>query len=651
MQDILVLATFNLHFMRNTGNKWIRLCLIGLFVIISSVSAAAQSPVGYIKKLEQSSTKENFERTFKEMMVVFKAGQMSFNDEQVAQILAVARQKPYAEFLLPYVYGWAGTMFGDGRMDVALLYFMESADLYARRGKDLAHALSCFEIALIHHKAENYDEAKSYYQRTLKLASDSLDHRTRINCYNGFALIQRHKLQLDSAAIDFRKAYQIAEMNADTAWMGILLGNIGSIHMRRENYDSSLYYYQMNLSLVRNTAEFENEIETYSHLARIYLLKSDFNNAKSYVDSAANIISTRKIKLNDFFNPLDYIHETYASLYAATGDYKNAFNYYQKFHKIAEDKQEHVNGRSLKQLQSAFTFEQKQHELELLKEINQANLLVINHQRYIGGAFACIILLMSTLAFILYRTGRQRKKLNTKLCSSNEELERLNTVKDRLFSVISHDLRSPIATLRSLMIFLQDGNIKPSELAFLYSKLNHQLEVSGNVLDNLLHWAKAEMSDVKTDLEKVILADVVNNVALQLREMMEQKNTQLHNELKLHLAALADRVQVEIILRNLIAKAVKFTPPGGIIRIDGKVSNACVEIYVEDNGMGMHEEQVRNLFQPGRSFTTVGTNDEKGAGIGLIITKEMISKNGGNIWVNSRKHTGTKFTFTLPIAS
>jgi signal transduction histidine kinase len=637
--------------MLNSGSRWIRLFLIALFAVIISLPAAAQSVANYIEKLEKSSTTESFDQAFKEMIVIFRRGKISFKDDEVMQILAIARQKPFAEFLLPNVYGWAGTMFGDGRMDVGLLYFMESAELYKAKGKNLAQALSCYEIALIQHKAENYEEAKSHYQKTLALAGDSLDHRIQINCYNGFALIQRNNMQFDSAVNGFRKAYQIAEMNRDTAWIAILAGNIGSIHLRRGDYDSSLYYYHRNLSLIRNTTEFENEIETYAHLARVYLLKSDFTNTKIYLDSAMNIIDKREIKFSDFFNPLDYIHETYASLYSATGNYKKAFEYYQQYHKIAEDKQEDINGRSLKQLQSTYVFEQKQHELELLKEINEANVLLIQHQRYIGLAFLCIIILMSALAFILYRTGRQRKKLNTKLCSSNEELERLNTVKDRLFSVISHDLRSPIATLRSLMIFLQNGHVKPEELTFLYSKLNHQLEVSGNVLDNLLHWAKAEMSNVKLDVEKVILADVVNNVALQLKEMMEEKNTQFHNELNFHLTAFADRIQVEIILRNLIANAVKFTPHGGMIKIDGKVSDECVEIYVEDNGMGMHEEEVKNLFQPDKLFTTVGTNQEKGAGIGLIITKEMVSKNGGNIWVNSRKYTGTRFTFTLPIAS
>ena len=114
---------------------------------------------------------------------------------------------------------------------------------------------------------------------------------------------------------------------------------------------------------------------------------------------------------------------------------------------------------------------------------------------------------------------------------------------------------------------------------------------------------------------------------------------------------MADKMQVEIILRNLLANAVKFTSAGGQVKVAGKVNDGRIEIYVEDNGLGMHEDEIKNLFQPESSFTTRGTNQETGSGIGLLITKEMISKNGGNIWVSSRKDEGTVFTFTLPMAS
>lgn len=634
--------------------EWIHLPLITLAAILISAQLIAQdiSVSTYIQKLKQSQSQVDFNKVFVDMITDFKSGKMTpFTDEDVMTILTIAKSKSFAESLLPAVYGWAATMFGNGRMDDALKYFMESAQLYEKNNKSLAQALSYFEIAMIHHKAENLEEAKIYYEKALALGKDSLDHRIRINCYNGFALIHRTQGELAASIDAFRKAYKVAEAKNDGVWMGILAGNIGSIHLRLEDYDSSLYYYFQNLSFIRNTMEFENEIETYTHLARIYLLKINYRNAKLYLDSASQIILERKIEFNDFFNPMDVINKTYADLYAATGDYKQAYAYYQKFHEVAEAKQTNVNGRSLKYLQSEYSFKQKNKEVDMLKKINEANVLLIQQQRFIGTAFAITIMLMGVWAYNAYKTGQQRKILNKELHASNAELGRLNGVKDKLFSVISHDLRSPISTLKSILLFLKDGHFKPEELKDVYSRLNHQLEATGNVLESLLQWAKTELSNTKTEMEKVILTDVVNEVALQLKDDIKEKNIQFQNDLNFHLVAWADKIQVEIILRNLIANAVKFTATGGQVKIAGKVSNGIVEVYVEDNGLGMHEEEVRDLFQPGKHFTRRGTNQETGSGIGLLITKEMVSKNGGNIWVSSRKHEGTIFTFTLPLAS
>lgn len=622
--------------------------IVVLLMNFITIAARSQSSKDYIEKLEQGDTREDFELVFSEMITAFKSGKLSFSNDEVMRILEIARGKPYAEHLLPGVYGWAGTMFADGRIDEAIRYFMESAELYGKQHKKLAQALSCFQVALIQHKAENYEEAAEYYQKTLSLARDSLDHRTRINCYNGFALISRHHKRYDTAMRDFRNAYRAAEKNYDTAWMGILAGNIGSIHVRREQYDSALHYYFRNLAFIRKTPEFENEIETYAHLGRIYALKRNHRMGKIYLDSAVNIIRDRKIMFNDFFNPMDYINETYALLYASTGDYRKAFEYHKRFHQVAQDKQANVNGRSLRQLQSAYAFNQKQQELELLKKINEANLLVIRQQKYIGIAFAFIILLLGSLAFIGFRTGMHRKRVNQKLYSSNAELERLNTIKDKLFSVISHDLRGPVKNLSSVLALFKEGHLNQQEFVQLSAKLGHQLEVSGNALENLLHWAKAQLSDHKTEPEKIAIADITSKVAQQLKESIETKKLQFSNELEPHIVAWADKNQVEIILRNLVGNAVKFTREGGSIRITGRKNDDHVEISVEDSGIGMAAPAIQNLFQPGRHFTTSGTNQEKGTGIGLLITKEMVANNGGSIQVDSSR-TGTRFTFTLPL--
>jgi signal transduction histidine kinase len=433
--------------------------------------------------------------------------------------------------------------------------------------------------------------------------------------------------------------------------MGILSGNIASVHLLLHDYDSSLFYYFKNLRLIKRTREVENEIETYAHLGKVFIRKKNDVKAMVYLDSALAIIKTKKILFNDFFNPMDEINESYAHVYALRGDYKKAFDYHTKFHQVAQEKQQQLNGRSLKQLQSTFAFKQKQNELDLLQQINEANMSIIYQQKITQITFGAVIILLSALAFIALKTGRQRKKLNRELSHSNEELGRLNTIKDKLFSVISHDLRGPLANLKNMLGLLSDGHLKPDEIHQLSGKLAHQLETSGNTLENLLQWAKTQLSDIKSNPSRIEVSDLVAKVIAQLRQELETKKIICKNLLGKELVAWADVHQVEIIFRNLIGNAIKFTESGGLISISGSTDGKFVNISVEDSGVGMTDEQVANLFQPGKHFSSPGTNQEKGTGIGLIITNEMIMNNGGTVSVASKPYQGTKFTFTLPVMS
>jgi signal transduction histidine kinase len=622
----------------------IYLLLISLFCgVFCSVNAATpQSIPQYIEEFRKTSTAVEFDSIFGHMIETFHAGKLNFKDTDVLAIIDIAKSKPFSNSVLAGVYGWAGTMFGDGRMEEAVAYFMESAFLYEKQKKKLGQALSCFEIALIQHKAGNFDEALQYYNLTLSLGKDSLGHRTRINCYNGFALISRDQGNYDSAMLGFRNAYHIAEEQKDVAWMGILSGNIASIHFRKKDYDSALHYYSRNLALIRTTTEVENEIETYASLAKVYLKKENERLAFAYLDSAMQIIINRKIVFNDFFNPMDEINETYARLYEVRGDYRKAFDYYTKFHEIVQEKQRMLNARSLKQLQSTYAFKQKQSELEV-------HVATIQQQRYTQIASGAIILLLACLVFFAYSTSRQRKKMNRDLSHSNEELERLNQVKDKLFSVISHDLRGPIANLKSILQLLDDGHLSREEFHELSSKLNRQLETSGNALENLLQWAKAQLSEIKVHREQVVMTDLVGRVIRQFHKELDVKDIRCSNDLGADLVAWADSNQVEIVIRNLIGNAVKFTPEQGVITVTGKrLAGNFIEISVEDSGIGMSDEQMNSLFQPGKYYSNLGTNQERGTGIGLIISKEMVVNNGGDISVRSSPKKGTVFTFTLP---
>jgi signal transduction histidine kinase len=624
--------------------------MVASVIIVSLISGRAigQSIPQYITKLEAASSAQEFEKIFSEMMTLFHAGKMPFKDEDVTVIVNIARSKSFSESILPSVYGWAGTMFGNGRMNDAIVYFMESALLFKKQHKSVGESLSYFEIALIQHKAENYEEAKEYYTKTLEVGKDSLHHRTLINCYNGLALILREQGMYGQALPDFRKAYNIAISKKDTAWIAILAGNIGSIHLREKHYDSSLYYYFRNLALIRNTTETENIIETYAHLGRLYLLMKNHRLSFRYLDSAQFIIDERQIKFNDFFNPMDYIHESYANLYSDVGDYKKAFEHQSKAHQIGKEKQRLINSRNLKQLQASQSFRQKQSELELLQQINEANIATISQHRYVQIAFCIIIILMSILAYIAFNTSKVRKKLNIELSHSNEELGRLNRIKDQLFSVISHDLRGPIANLQAVVDLYRIGGVTAEQFGKLLDDLNDQIKASGNALENLLQWARTQLGDIKINPEKIVLRDVADRVVSQLKRNLEMKKIAYEIQLPADIIAWADKNQVEIIIRNLVGNAIKFTQEGGMIRIAGSIHHNMVRLMIEDNGIGMTEEETGKLFHRDEYFTRPGTRQEKGTGIGLLICREMVVNNGGFIEVISSKEKGTTFTVTLP---
>lgn len=618
------------------------LFLVGC-VLIPSLGYG-QTAKDFTRRFEQSHSGREFLVTFDSMIHQFHSGKLEFEHDDVTTIVSITQQKTYADSLLPAVFSWARTMFANGRVQEGLTFFMESADHYQRSGNQLGQAVCFYEIAIIQHKAENFAEAEKYYRMAIDQGLRILPYRTTINCLNGLAMILRERSELALAKAEFRKALSIADEKRDTAWIGILLGNIGSCHMAEKNYDSSLWYYNRNLYFIRRTGEFENEIETYANLGRIYIQTNDLKVSKLYLDSAVHIIQSRKINFNDFFNPMDQIHESYSMLYSKMGDFENAYQHYLKFHSIAKQKQENINSRSLRQLESVWQFQKNQNEIDLLKKINQ-------QQRYISWSFALLILLLGGITLYAFRRARSRKKINRQLSATNSELGRLNEVKDMLFSVISHDLRGPIANLRSTLELLRTGNLRPEELSMLTERIGRQLEVSGSALENILQWAKAQLNDGTSNPAKIHLSDLVATVYAQVQLNAANKHITVENEVDKDVVIFADKDQMEVVIRNLLTNAIKFTPAGGRIKIKAERVGESIRLIIEDTGVGMSREQIHNLFKPNRHHSTEGTNREKGTGIGLIIAREMIRANGGSISVESEKECGTTFRILIPTLS
>lgn len=622
--------------------------IYSLFILLVClpICTSGEIPPAYIEKLKATETPQEFKIVISNMVEAMWSDKITLESKDIQLILSITHTKPFANEVLQIVYGWLGIMYGSGQTDEGIIYFFEKAMLLEKT-QGLEYAIICLEIALFQHKAKNYIEAEAYYKKSLEVGKDSLKHTTLINCYNGLALINRERGQYDKAMDYFNQALHVAIKNNDLAWIGILEGNIGSLFYRKEQYDSSLFYYHKNLSYIRKTHESENHIETFTNLGKVYLKLNDYRTTKIYLDSALYIINSRHIKFTDFFNPMDEIYETYALYYAAIKDYQQAFEYYRKFFQSTEEKQLQIDSKRLAQIQSSHEFRQKQLNYEFLEKVNVANESIIRQQNYAQIAFIIVILVLVGSVIFAVRTSRARKKLNTELNTANVELERLNQAKDRLFSVISHDLRSPITNLLAMLSMAKTGDVTPEEFKHLINRLHQQVATTGDIINSLLQWSKTEISGTKLQRERIPVT-FIQHITQHFTEDLQKKKITLTTSWEHNTFVNVNRDQFEIIIRNLISNAIKFTYEHGKIHVSSTLHDSIVEIKVADNGVGISEADMLSLFKPGRHLSKPGTQNETGTGIGLFITQEMVLGNDGTINVESESGKGTTFTIKFP---
>jgi signal transduction histidine kinase len=250
-----------------------------------------------------------------------------------------------------------------------------------------------------------------------------------------------------------------------------------------------------------------------------------------------------------------------------------------------------------------------------------------------------------------------RDKLENEVAQRTEEiarkhllLEQTNAVKDKLFSVVSHDLKGPLKTLKGIMTGVKIGALNREELQDLMKKIGEQLNLTSDFLDNLLQWSRTQLQGDTfiPQREKFSIRELVDQCSRLLASEFDQKRIALKVTVNSDATVVADRNMIETVLRNLISNALKFTKPGGRVEVIVSQQDDLIRVDVRDNGVGIPADQLDKLFSL-EGVTTAGTREEKGTGIGLVVCKEFIERNNGRIKATSHPGTGSMFSFTLPM--
>lgn len=245
------------------------------------------------------------------------------------------------------------------------------------------------------------------------------------------------------------------------------------------------------------------------------------------------------------------------------------------------------------------------------------------------------------------------KQAREKLKAANEELKIANATRDKLFSIIAHDLRGPVSSLAGILeiIETQPEFLEKKNRASFFGELGASAKNLFHLIENLLSWAKNQRNIIRYRPESILINNLVESNIELFSAAAKEKGIDLRSEMEDRLVAYADVDMIMTVIRNLVSNAIKFTPENGNIRVGAALGEGCVKVTVSDDGVGVSCENMRKLFQIREHYSTYGTRNEKGSGLGLLLCKEFVEKNGGKIWAESELSQGSRFTFTLPISA
>ena len=244
-----------------------------------------------------------------------------------------------------------------------------------------------------------------------------------------------------------------------------------------------------------------------------------------------------------------------------------------------------------------------------------------------------------------------QKEFEGKIKKVNEELVEINAAKDKFFSIISHDLRSPLGGLMQILEILNetDSDLEEDEKKEIISEAAGVSKMVFALMENLLEWSRIQTGKIPYNPEKIELLPIVKEIEALYLQNFKNKQIIFSNEILPDVLVFADLRMTNTILRNLISNAIKFSKPNSEISVTAEPGEKFIIIKVKDAGVGIDENNISKLFRTDVSHSTEGTANEKGTGLGLVLCRELVEKQGGKIGVESKKDVGSTFYFTLPI--
>ncbi len=553
---------------------------------------------------------------------------------------------------------------GKGNYQKALEYFFKSLEYDEKMNNKKGMMASFNNIGLAYQNMKEYKKSISYYNKALNITKNSPNPSRKASIYNNIGSVYILESQFDSATHYIKKSNAIYKELGLPYMMQRNYTNLGLIAEKKGELKASIEYHNKSLEIAKYYKNESLIAGAHINISRIYMLQKRYNTAleelikaEERIDPYKNINVTSKLFLG------------LANVYHHLGKNGVAYQYITR-HFILRDSIYNVEKHAIaSKIEAQYESEKRIQRIKSLRQDQIIKDLQIDSQEdslrnwIIISVVILIILILVIVMYIsrnrynqklsdqndrLNMVNKELNEINNQLIKSEEKLTEANTTKDQLFSIISHDLKSPINRLQNLVFILKNrpDSIPEKDKGIYLNNLDYSLKGVNELLNNLLNWSVTQQNQFVVKYEDIDVVKLIEKNRELFRSQTEDKNLTINVDSD-NTILCSDYNMVNFVVRNLIHNAIKFTPENGSVTITHKISDNKCYISVKDTGIGISEEYIKNLLSDNIVIPQRGTNNEKGTGIGLHVCNKFIIKLNGKFDI--RSNNGSEFIVTLPV--
>ncbi|MBI2416354.1 MAG: tetratricopeptide repeat-containing sensor histidine kinase [Ignavibacteriales bacterium] len=513
----------------------------------------------------------------------------------------------------------------------ALENIIEAYQIFEKIQNKQGLAYSVNDIGEIYLIQKDYQKALTYFKRAAQLRRERDDMRGYAKTLINMANVYENLQQYDKAFEVFDEALDASSKVDYVKGKSWIFAGIADLYMKQGKYYYALQNCEKSLAIDTAIANKYGEIINYNRLGSIYMKLSDNTKAKFYLEKAK-----LESQMTGHIDQLMVANKYITDLFIDAGDYKSAYFSLKDYATLNESIFSQQNLNKIADLQTAFVTEKKEQENELLKKD-------IEYQKTtIYFVILITVLILAGVGLVISKYKSEKR--------ANLLLKELNSSKDKFFSIIAHDLKGPIGAVSNLADILKTDYTELSEedrmhIISAFSEASTEVQ---KLISNLLTWANTQKGGMGVNKSELNIKTMLESITERHKLLASNKNLVLIVEAAADIYISADRYIIETITGNFITNAIKFSYKHTEILISGKRTGNQIEIAVSDSGVGIDKVTLENLLKVESKISTIGTNNEKGTGLGLKICKEFAELHHGTIEIESTEGKGSTFIFRFP---